>query len=562
MTESIEKTAAKAVQLLLQKSLTVATAESCTAGLLSAAITEVSGASAVFACGITAYSADIKAQLLHVPTDVLDAHGTVSTETATAMASNVQQKANASIGIAITGVAGPATSEGKPVGTVHIALADANRVWNKQLQPSDTPRSRREIRLAAVQTALEMLVQYAAQYPLLSAGSMPLHPQPAAPEVVIPTQPATHRHRRFLATVLPWKNDTRKERLGKIGSIVLGLCVVSALAYGVLQLVTETGNRSLYSDLQNIYTAEQQTVTDSENGILPRFSSLYLQNADIGGWIRIENTGINYPVMKNAGSNYYATHNFHQQSSNYGVPYFDKNNHLVSADEHNKALIVYGNNTQDGQMFSDLTAYRNPAFFREHAIVEMSTLFSTARWQLFAVVVIDPNEINAFPYNRTVFDDAKTFTDHVDGLRKRSLVKTDVTVTEQDELLVLVTDAEDVYHFDGATIAVIGKRLTGENSAAEQSMQVTHNHTVIMPRAWVRNQQHTVAKKTTTVKTTGTTVRTTTLATVTTGSTATTAAFTTATSTTAQTTTSTTESTETPITTTTAQEPFEMQSEN
>ncbi len=506
----IHQTAQKAVDVLRAKTLTVSTAESCTAGLLSAAITEVAGASAVFGCGIAAYSPAIKQQLLEVPAAILEAHGTVSSETATAMADGVRRKSGADIGVAITGVAGPAPSEGKPVGTVHIALADKHRVWLTKLPEQEGAQTRDNIRNAAVLTALSMVLQYAENFPLMMAGSVPIiHTEKT--QVVIPEQPATHQRKPFLATILPWQGDSLKERLYKAGGIFAALCVFAGILSGGYQLFSESGNRSLYSDLQNIYTTEQvQTQTPSDpKTILPRFSSLALQNADIGGWIRIADSGINYPVMKNAGSNFYADHNFRQQASTYGVPFFDKDNHLASADEQDKVLVIYGNNTGDGQMFSDLLSYREPTFFKKHAVVEMSTLYAAEHWELFAVMVIDPQEVNAFPFNQTVFEDQKTFTDHIAAIRKRSLLNTNVTVNADDRLLVLVTQAEKVYGFDGATFVVVGKRLTQSDTASEkETLSVTKNQTVIMPRAWVRNQQHTVTKHTTTTKTQSTTTKT------------------------------------------------------
>ena len=190
---------ANVVALLRQKGLQVATAESCTAGLVSAAITAVSGASDVFACGVAAYSLEIKHCVLGVPRDILDTHGAVSAETAAAMAHGVQTLSGADIGVAVTGVAGPSPSEGKAVGTVHIALADAERVWLHQMQPSDTPKSRDEIRAEAVGVALSMIQRYADAYPTMAAGSIPLE-KPAFREVVIPQAPAKLQ-RRFLATV-------------------------------------------------------------------------------------------------------------------------------------------------------------------------------------------------------------------------------------------------------------------------------------------------------------------------------------------------------------------------
>ncbi len=488
--------ATAAVDILRQKRLTVATAESCTGGLLSAAITAVSGASAVFGCGVAAYAPEIKHDVLGVPADILEQHGTVSSQTAAAMADGVRRMSGASIGVSITGVAGPEPSEGKPIGTVYIALANEERVWLQQLQPCDTLTDRESIRSAAVDTALSMIENYAQAYPVMVAGSLPLTP-PQPVEIVIPVAPTTNMRRRFLATVLPWKGDSRQERLLKIGAILLACALLVCAVFGINRLISETGNRSLYSDLQSMYT-DEQTITADNSDMLPRFASLYLQNADIGGWIRIDGTSISYPVMKNAGSDYYADHNFRQQASAYGVPYFDSHNSVISPDEKNKVLIVYGNNTGDGQMFSELTAYRDADFFKEHAVVDMSTLYTSDHWQLFGVMVLDPEEINAFQYTKTTFENEEAFLQHIADIRKRSLVNTNVEVGTDDELLLLVTQVEEEYGFDNATLVVVGRRITdGEALTDTESMEISRNSTVLMPRAWVRKKQNVSTKRTT-----------------------------------------------------------------
>ena len=117
--------AARAVALLRDKELTVATAESCTGGMIAAAITDVAGASRVFGTGVVSYSCDCKRKLLGVSSATLDAEGAVSAATAAQMAQGVRRTADATIGVSVTGEAGPIAAENHPVGTVFIGLSDA-----------------------------------------------------------------------------------------------------------------------------------------------------------------------------------------------------------------------------------------------------------------------------------------------------------------------------------------------------------------------------------------------------------------------------------------------------
>lgn len=473
--------AAQVLALLREKNLQLATAESCTAGLLSAAVTAVPGASAVFTCGVAAYSNDIKRTVLGVPAATLDTVGAVSVETAVAMADGVRRLADAAIGVSVTGVAGPDTEEGKPVGTVFLALANASRVWVREMQPAPDCTTREAVREKAVAIALDMIGQYATAYPAMTAGSLPL-PPPVQNKVEIPQTAPVEERRRFLAFLLPWKGDSPKERARKLLLPLLVCVLIAGGFFSVRRLLSVSVNQSLYSNLQNMYISDN---TAAQNGdILPRFTALYAQNADIGGWIRIDGTDISYPVMKNAGSDYYANHNFRQQYSAYGVPYFDSRNTLVSSQSRNKTLIIYGNNTGDGQMFSSLLEYRRADFFKEHAVIDMSTLFSADKWQLFAVMVLDPDEINAFAFAKTEFADDDAFRQYVEDIRTRSLLNTSVVVTPEDDLLLLVTQAKEEYGFENATFVAVARRLRDNETAS--AVAVSRNPTVLMPRIWVR----------------------------------------------------------------------------
>lgn len=130
----------------------LATAESCTGGLLGARLTEVPGSSEVYDGGVVCYSNRLKTELLGVPPALIEQHGAVSEPVALAMASGARERLGAGLTLAVTGVAGPGggTAE-KPVGTVWIALADATGVAARRAM---FPGSRREIRERAAQAAL------------------------------------------------------------------------------------------------------------------------------------------------------------------------------------------------------------------------------------------------------------------------------------------------------------------------------------------------------------------------------------------------------------------------
>jgi nicotinamide-nucleotide amidase len=132
---------------------TLASAESLTGGLVGAAVTSVPGASAVYAGGVVAYATAAKEALLGVDAALLDAYGAVSPEVAAAMARGVRSRFGATYGVATTGVAGPDPQDGRPVGTVHVAVdGPAGRRTCRLVRPG----SRAVVRERAVLAALEL----------------------------------------------------------------------------------------------------------------------------------------------------------------------------------------------------------------------------------------------------------------------------------------------------------------------------------------------------------------------------------------------------------------------
>ncbi len=153
--------AVAAIGLLAAQRRTVATAESLTGGLVCAALTSVPGASAVVRGGVVAYATELKALLLGVPADLLGARGAVDPDVAAAMAEGVRGRLGADVGLATTGVAGPDPADGKPVGTVYVAVATPTGAGVTGLRLAG---GRAQIRAATVLRILQLLVSAMRDY--------------------------------------------------------------------------------------------------------------------------------------------------------------------------------------------------------------------------------------------------------------------------------------------------------------------------------------------------------------------------------------------------------------
>jgi nicotinamide-nucleotide amidase len=144
-----------AVELLTSSHRTVAVAESLTGGLVTGALTAIAGASVVVRGGVVAYATEVKADLLGVPGELLARQGPVDPDVATAMAVGVRRLLEATYGVATTGVAGPGPADGKPQGTVFVAVAGPARSFCHGLQLAG---GRQQVREQTVRAVLSLLV--------------------------------------------------------------------------------------------------------------------------------------------------------------------------------------------------------------------------------------------------------------------------------------------------------------------------------------------------------------------------------------------------------------------
>jgi nicotinamide-nucleotide amidase len=161
MTDDFEPAVLALADRLRARGWTIATAESCTGGLIAAACTSVAGSSDWFERGFVSYSNAAKTELLGVPDTTLAAHGAVSEETARAMAEGAIAHSAARLAVAVTGIAGPGGAvPGKPVGTVWVALAERGRATGARLLQLAGDRS--AVRSQTVAAALAWLLDAAA----------------------------------------------------------------------------------------------------------------------------------------------------------------------------------------------------------------------------------------------------------------------------------------------------------------------------------------------------------------------------------------------------------------
>ncbi len=150
----------KVVALLREKNLVLSCAESCTGGLIAKRITDVSGSSAVFNCGVVSYSNEIKESILGVKKETLNQFGAVSEQTVREMVRGVLKISGADIAVSVSGIAGPGSDNtSKPVGLIYIAVSDGKETVVKELNNNFSDDIRNSNRTSASDEALKMIIK-------------------------------------------------------------------------------------------------------------------------------------------------------------------------------------------------------------------------------------------------------------------------------------------------------------------------------------------------------------------------------------------------------------------
>lgn len=150
----------KVVSLLREKNLVLSCAESCTGGLIAKRITDVSGSSAVFNCGIVSYSNEIKEKILGVKSKTLEQFGAVSEQTVREMVQGVLKISGADIAVSVSGIAGPnSDNTSKPVGLIYLAISDGKETVVKELNNSFSDDIRNSNRTSASDEALKLIIK-------------------------------------------------------------------------------------------------------------------------------------------------------------------------------------------------------------------------------------------------------------------------------------------------------------------------------------------------------------------------------------------------------------------
>ena len=220
---------------------------------------------------------------------------------------------------------------------------------------------------------------------------------------------------------------------------------------------TENEFASLQAMIDTTATTDTQDPTgESVNPNGAKFAALRDKNSDFIGWISIDGTNLDFPVMyAPTNKDFYLRHDFNKEYSIYGVPYLDEKTTL-GANAESDNLIIYGHNMKTGTIFGCLTGYKKADYYQQHPYIEFDTVYGDAQYEVFAAFAIDVVNDTSFVYNQYVDMDEESYNAYVEEVCRRSDVDTGIRPAYGEQLLTLSTCE---YSTDNGRFVVVARRV-------------------------------------------------------------------------------------------------------
>ncbi|AUJ24289.1 class B sortase [Virgibacillus dokdonensis] len=226
----------------------------------------------------------------------------------------------------------------------------------------------------------------------------------------------------------------RKSLSNLLITICLGVFVYSA--YELVSLGLDYyQNRQVLADVQDIYAAQTKASDSSEvekGEIRKQFKELHKINPDIIGWLAIDKTNINYPILQAENNEHYLYRNYKEEQSRAGSIFMDYRNNVNA---YNSNIVLYGHNMKDGSMFHNLRKYTDEEFFSNHRSVYFDTKYESYQAEVFSVY----HTTTDFDYIQTHFSTQDEYRQLVNEIKDKSVFQSDVHVNEKDTIITLST---------------------------------------------------------------------------------------------------------------------------
>lgn len=220
----------------------------------------------------------------------------------------------------------------------------------------------------------------------------------------------------------------------------------------MVEEIPESTEEALESSKVEKELSEEELEAVERAAAMEKYGELFNKNNDFMGWIFIEGTQVNYPVMQTPHHpDYYLKKNFDKEYSDYGVPYIEE----ACAVGISNNIVIYGHHMNDGSMFADLVNYYDKDYRDEHPLIQFDTISGFGTYEVVAAFKFDTNN-ETFRYNEYVTMDEEDFKEFMTEVHKRQSYDTGIDVEYGDELLTLSTCE---YTYKNGRFVVMAKKV-------------------------------------------------------------------------------------------------------
>lgn len=475
------------VKRLRGAQMSVATAEIGTGGVLKRRLMAVAGAGAVYDFGVMAGSERVKHQVLMIPDKILKKYADASEQMAAAMAIGAREAGGAHLGLAAVCAQG---GEGENLpGTTFVAVSDGENVWVRKTDAASHRKNAPILGSAAASAAMALGQEYLLGSRALQKNGTPVASALAGKVRVLEQGPAGASadpnrpwYKKLAAAILPQKGDSMRDKIRKIILLLAVIVFVVSAVYIGSYFYESFHNKKLNEDLSSLMGTGNIPDGYPED-YLAKFAALYEQNPDIAGWLKIDGTGVDYPVVQTDRDNgeYYLRRDFTEASNQHGVPFIDNR---VDQKAPSTNTIIFGHNMKDGQMFGELTKYMDLEYYKEHPVISYDSVYREGKYKIISIFITNTMAEHGpvFDYhnfiNATSDDNMAQF---LNQMKLRTIINTGVDVDVNDTLLTLSTCT---YEFKEARFVVVARRVREGEDAKVDVSKASVNPQPLYPDVW------------------------------------------------------------------------------
>ncbi len=288
-------------------------------------------------------------------------------------------------------------------------------------------------------------------------------------------------YKKILGYCIPSKNDSIGEIIRKVFFSLGTLICIGCLIFIAVHYISYFNSQKQNESLKDLLTQSTSIPKDYPENYLEKFAGLYKINKDVAGWLEIENTGIDYPVVKGEDNTTYLEKNFRKKKDKRGTIFMDYRN---DARIEGSNMVLYGSNLNDNTMFSNLVNYKELSYYQDHPVIQFDTVYEEAQWKIIGafLTTTEGTDANSLAFGEFLYPRSQEeFEWYINAVSIRSYLNTGVDVEFGDTLLTLATPTNELTN---GYFVVVARQVRDGESAEVDTASATQNTSLLMPESW------------------------------------------------------------------------------